>query len=127
MRLVNSTTAGLRNLQGVFGANVLDMVRDWTVALYTDDYVDGVAAALTQPSWNFRTAFPAAPVSPRSYPLLDVVRSMNNETAHQVTLRGGSGGFWRFAVVPGREASIRVTANGVAPPATIRATIVRRR
>jgi hypothetical protein len=126
MRLVNSTSAGLQNLQGVFGTNVLGMVRDWIVSLYTDDYVAGVPASFTQPSWNFRTAFPAAPVSPRPYPLIDAVRSMTNETSHQVSLRGGSGGFWRFAVTPGREASIRVTASGVAPPATVRATIVRR-
>jgi hypothetical protein len=126
MRLVNSTSAGLQNLQAVFGPEVLGMVRDWTVSLYTDDYVAGVAPAFTQPSWNFRTAFPAAPVSPSSYPLVGAVRSMNDETGHQVMLRGGSGGFWRFAVMPGREASIRVTSSGVVPPATVRATIVRR-
>jgi hypothetical protein len=126
MRLVNSTNGGFDNLRAVFGTDVLGMLRDWTVSLYTDDYVVGVPAALTQPSWNFRSAFPAAPVSPRSYPLIDAVRSMSNEAGHQGALRGGSGGFWRFAVMPGREASIRVTSSGVVPPATIRATIVRR-
>jgi hypothetical protein len=126
MRLVNSTSAGLQNLQAAFGTDVLGMLRDWTVSLYTDDYVGGVPPSLTQPSWNFRSAFPVAPVSPRPYPLVDAVRSMSNETSHQVTLRGGSGGFWRFAVPPGREASIRVTSSGFVPPATVRATIVRR-
>jgi hypothetical protein len=126
MRLVNSTNAGLQNLQAVFGNDVVGMVRDWIVSLYTDDYVVGVPTSFTQPSWNFRTGFPAAPVSARSYPLVDAVRSMSNEISHQLTLRGGSGAFWRFAVTPGREAAIRVTSSGVVPPATVRATIVRR-
>ncbi len=126
MRLVNSRTAGLANLQAVFGANVLDMVRDWTISIYADDYVSGIAAALTQPSWDFRTAYPALPASPRAYPLLDAVRSLSDASTHTVSLRAGSGTFLRFTVVAGHEASIRVTLNGVAPPATVRATIVRR-
>jgi hypothetical protein len=126
MRLVNSRSAGLQNLQAVFGPNVLGLVRNWTVSLYTDDYVTGVPPALTQPSWNFRTIFPALPASAVPYPLVDVVRTLPDELPHSISLRGGSGGFIRFAVVPGGEASIRVTSSGVAPPATVRATIVRR-
>lgn len=126
MRLVNSSSAGLQNLRTVFGADVLGMVRDWTVSLYTDDYVPGVPLALTQPSWDFRSAFPVAPASRRPYPLVEAVRSMSNETPHQASLRGGAGAFWRFAITPDREASIRVTSGGVVPPPTVRATIVRR-
>jgi hypothetical protein len=127
MRLVNSTSAGFQNLQAVFGADILGLLREWVVSLYTDDYIPGVAPSLTQPSWDFRTAYPSAPVSPRSYPLVDAVRRMSDGASHGVALRGGSGGFLRFAVTPGREASIRVTSGGVVPPATVRATIVRRR
>jgi hypothetical protein len=128
MRLVNSTSAGFDNLQAVFGPDVVGMVRDWVVSLYTDDYIPDVAPAFTQASWNFRTAFPSAPISPRPYPLIDAVRRMSDETLHAVTLRGGSGAFFRFAVAAGRQASIRVTSSGgVMPPATVRATIVRSR
>jgi hypothetical protein len=127
MRLVNSTTAGFENLQAVFGPDVLSIVRDWAVSVYADDYIPDVAARLTQPSWNFRTAYPSAPISPRSYPLVDAVRRMTDGVSHAVTLRGGSSAFFRFAVAPGREAAIRVTSGGFLPPATVRATIVRRR
>jgi hypothetical protein len=127
MRLANSTTAGLQNLQAVFGDGVLGLVRDWVVSLYADDYIAGVLPSFTQPSWNFRTAFLRVPGSPRSYPLLNAVRSMTDEASHQAVLRGGGGAFYRFSVAPGREASIRVTASGVAPPPTVRATILRRR
>jgi hypothetical protein len=126
-RLVNSRAAGIANLQAVFGANVGEMVRDWIVSLYTDDYVSGTALTLTQPSWNFRAAYPALPTSRRPYPLTDAVRSLPEASTQTVSLRAGSGAFLRFAVVPGREASIRVTSNGLAPPAAVRATIVRRR
>jgi hypothetical protein len=125
-QLVNSRTAGLQNLQAVFGPAVLTMVRNWTVSLYTDDYIVGVPPSLTQPSWDFRTIFPALPASAVPYPLLDVVRTLPDELPQSLSLRGGSGGFIRFAVTPGREASIRVTSGGVAPPPTVRATIVRR-
>jgi hypothetical protein len=127
MRLVNGTTAGLQNLQTVFGTDVLGLVRDWIVSLYTDDYVEGVAASFTQPSWNFRTAFPAAPASASAYPLVNAVRTMINDAAHGVSLRGGTGAFYRFSVAPGGEASIRLTSSGVVPAPTVRATILRRR
>ncbi|MFN2565611.1 MAG: hypothetical protein ABR499_11500 [Gemmatimonadaceae bacterium] len=126
MRLVNATSAGIQNLQAVFGADVLSMVRDWTVSIYTDDYVVGAAAVLTQPSWNFRTAYPALPASARSYPLVDAVRTMTNDVSQRVSLRGGGGAFLRFAVTTGREAAIRVTSSGAVPPAIVQATIVRR-
>jgi hypothetical protein len=126
MRLVNTTSAGIDNLQSVFGPDVLNMVRDWTVSVYADDYVPDVAAFLTQPSWNFRTAYPALPTSARPYPLVDAVRVMRDGVSHHVAVRGGSGAFLRFAVTPGREAAIHVTAGGLLPPPTVQATIVRR-
>jgi hypothetical protein len=127
MRLVNTRTAGLVNLAEVFGPDVLRMLREWTVSLYTDDYVPGVASPLSQPSWNFRSAFPALPVLPRSYPLLEGVRTLADDATQTVVLNGGSGAFLRFSVAAGRAAAIRVTSNGFAPPATVRATIVRTR
>jgi hypothetical protein len=127
MRLVNTRTAGLANLREVFGPDVLAMLRDWTISLYTDDYVPGVAPAHSQPSWNFRAVFPAMPGSPRSYPLVEGVRTLVDDGTQTVVLNGGSGAFLRFSVAAGRDAAIRVTSNGFAPPATVRATIVRRR
>jgi hypothetical protein len=126
MRLVNSTAAGIQNLQAVFGANAVSMVRDWTVSVYSDDYIAGVLPVYTQPSWNFRTAYPASPASPRPYPLVDAVRTLSNDVTQIAPLRGGSGAFYRFAVVAGKEAALRVSVSGTVPPATVQATIVRR-
>jgi hypothetical protein len=127
MRLVNTRTAGLANLRDVFGPDVLGMLREWTVSLYTDDYVVGVESRLSQPSWNFRTAFPALPLLPRPYPLVEGVRTLVDDATQTVVLNGGSGAFLRFSVAAGQQAAVRVTSNGFAPPATVRATIVRRR
>jgi hypothetical protein len=125
MRLVNTTAYGFGNLADVFGPGVLDMMHAWNVSLYADDYATGSDAAHTQPSWNFRTAFPAMPVSPRSYPLVDAVRTLSNEVTQNISLGGGSGAYLRFSPVAGREAAVRVTSSGVVPPATVRATILR--
>jgi hypothetical protein len=126
MRLVNATTAGMQNLRGVFGPDVMATIRDWAVSVYTDDYIPGVAIDHTQRSWNFRTAYPAQPTAARSYPLVDVVRRMSPGVVHNASIVGGAAVFYRFAVPAGGEAAIRVTAGGVVPPAIVQATIVRR-
>jgi hypothetical protein len=126
-RLVNSRAYGFDNLADVFGSGVLLMMHDWNLSMYTDDYVPGVGAGESEPSWNFRTAYPAMPVGARPYPLAAAVRTLVDETADAVTLRGGSAAFYRFGVSAGREASIRVTSGGALAPPFVRATIIRTR
>src|SRR3712207_3387467 len=75
MRLVNSTTYGFENLAEVFGPGVFQMMHDWNLSMYTDDFVPGVAAVQSEPSWNFRTAYPALPTAPQPYPLVSAVRT----------------------------------------------------
>jgi hypothetical protein len=125
MRLVNSTTFGFDNLADVFGAGVLQMMNEWNLSIYTDDYVPGVDVRHTEPSWNFRTVFPAMPTSPRSYPLADAVRTLTNDVSQAVSLRGGGAAFLRFGVPSGREAVVRVTSNRIVAPPEVGATIVR--
>jgi hypothetical protein len=127
MQLVNSPTRGFTNLANVFGAGVVEMVHEWNLSVYADDHVPGVAAAYAQPSWNFRTAYPALPSSPTPYPLGGAVGTLSNEVTRSVSLRGGSAAFLRFAVTPGREAAIRVASRGSVAPRTVRATIIRTR
>jgi hypothetical protein len=126
-RLVNSTTYGFDNLAAVFGSGVLVMMHDWNLSMYTDDYVPGVGAGESEPSWNFRTTYPAMPVSPRPYPLAAAVRTLSDGVEETVTLRGGSAAFYRFGVTAGREAAIRVTSDGALAPPVVRATVVRTR
>jgi hypothetical protein len=125
MRLVNSTTSGFDNLSDVFGPGVLLMMHEWNLSMYTDDYVPGVDAPHAEPSWNFRTAYPALPTSARPYPLVGAVRTLSNDAPQTLSLRGGSAAFLRFGVVSGREAVVRVTSSGAVPPPVVRATIVR--
>jgi hypothetical protein len=125
MRLVNSQVSGFDNFADVFGPDVAQMIRDWSVSMYTDDYVAGVASAQIDPSWNFRTAYPAMPTSARSYPLVDAIRTLANDVTQVLSLRGGGGTYLRFGVTAGKEAVVRVTSNGSVPPAVVQATIVR--
>jgi hypothetical protein len=127
MRLVNSTSYGLFNLADVFGPDILGIMQRWQVSLYADDAVAGIDADFSQPSWNFRTAFPAMPTSPRPYPLGGAVLSLTNDATQSIALRGGSGAFLRFAVAAGREASIRVTSGGFVAPAAVQAMVLRTR
>jgi hypothetical protein len=127
MRLVNSTSYGLFNLADVFGPGILAMMQQWQLSLYADDAVAGLHAAFTQPSWDFRSLFPALPTSPRPYPLDGTVLTLSDDVARSFALRGGSGAFLRFGISSGREASIRVTSGGVVPPAVVQAMVMRMR
>jgi hypothetical protein len=127
MQLTNSITSGAYNLREVFGNGVHRMMHDWAVSVYTDGYVAGLAPVHSEASWDFRTAYPAMPMSPRPYPLEAAVRTLSDQVPYAVTLRGGSAAFLRFGVTAGREAAVRVTSAGLVPPAVVLATIVRTR
>ena len=90
-----------------------------------DDLIPGAAARYTQPSWNFRSAFPALPSGASGYPLL--TRPLRVDGVTTVTLRAGGASFLRFAVAAGQEAMIQASAGGVAPPATLTTVLVRTR
>jgi len=64
--LVNSQTTGLQNLTNVFGASILDRVRDWSISVYTDDQTT-TTAGFQGLSWNMRSLFtlfaPAFPLA----------------------------------------------------------------
>jgi hypothetical protein len=124
-RLVNSATAGFANVQQVFGLDPLAAMRDWSVALLTDDLLPGAAARYTQPSWNFRSAYASLPTGGMAYPLL--TRTLRVDGATGVTLRAGGASYLRFAVPAGQEAMIQVGASGGAPPATVGTLLVRTR
>ena len=127
MRLVNSTSYGLSNLSDVFGPGILLMMQNWQLSLYADDFVPGADVTHSQPSWDFRSAFPAMPADARSYPLTDAVRTLSNEAAQSVSLRGGSAAYLRFGIAPGREAAVRVTSSGLVPSPLVQAKILRTR
>ncbi|PYP67358.1 MAG: hypothetical protein DMD26_04855, partial [Gemmatimonadetes bacterium] len=127
LRLVNSPVAGFDNLFDVFGSDLSQMLNSWSLSVYTDDDTPGIDAMYRQPSWNFRSAFPALPTAAQPYPLLGAVRVLPDDVAQSVSLRGGSSAFFRFSVTAGKEAVIRLTSAGWLPPAAVQATVVRTR
>ena len=127
LRLTNSPVGGFDNLFDVLGGNLPAMIDAWAVSVYTDDDTPGVDAMYTQPSWNFRSVFPAQPAAAQPYPLLGAVRVLSDNVPAALTLRGGSSAYLRFSVNAGKEAAIRLTSDGWMPSGALWATIVRTR
>jgi hypothetical protein len=105
--LVNTSKSGLDNYEAVFGVAALDWLRDWTVSVYADDAVGGVAPRFTMPSWNFRSIYPLI-TTPARYPLK--VDTLADGAARTVSVQGGSAAYLRFAVAEGGTGDVRVSA-----------------
>jgi hypothetical protein len=118
-QLVNSTTTGLANLGGVLGTDALPLVRDFTVAQYTDDTGIGVPT-FQHLSWHYRDVLPAIN---NNNPALRV-RFLVNGSSNAVTLTGGGASYVRLRV-PGEIGVIRSSAQGAPVPATVQMTLVR--
>lgn len=117
--LVNSTTTGIANLRGVFGADIGGMLRDWSVSHYTDDATAGVAADLMQPSWNWRDIYAALGSGGGTHPL--TTNALTTTGASGTVIPGGSA-FYRFAIPPNGSANITVsggTSSAGLPTGTI--------
>jgi hypothetical protein len=111
-KLVNSTKTGLPNLQDVFGAGLMSIFRDWSVATIADD-LPGVANQWQDPSWNFRSIFTYIP-SIKSYPLATV--TVGDNAPLNVSLKGGTSAYVRFSIAAGQVGSVQwsTQSNGVA-------------
>jgi hypothetical protein len=111
-KLVNSSKTGMANLQDVFGAGLMSIFRDWSVAVIADD-VSGVANGWQQPSWNFRSILTYIP-SIGKYPLTTV--TVGDGSPLSVTLKGGSSAYVRFSVAAGQVGSVKwsTQSNGIA-------------
>jgi hypothetical protein len=127
LRLVNSPFAGLDNLANVFGPNLAQMFNAWSLSLYADDTTPGVDSIYVDPSWNLHSAYPALPASAQPYPLLGAVGALSDGQSQTVTLTGGASAYFRFSIMSGGSAAIRLTTKGLMPPLAVQATIVRTR
>lgn len=122
-RLVDSRRTGTPNLDDAVarnGVSSIQLLRDWSVSVLTDD-VPGASAVLQQPSWNFATAMPAAGLAFGLTP-----STVPDSRPVSIVLRGGATSYMRFAVPQGKEALLRFTGFGETPlPAGIRITVAR--
>jgi hypothetical protein len=116
MKLVNSPTTGISNLQGVFGNSVVNEIRDWGTSVLVDDDI-GADIRYQQPSWDFRAMY-AALLSTSAFPLMNSALTNAKRT---VTLEAGSTAYLRFALAAGSTANIQWTG----APSTVQFTIVR--
>ena len=121
-RLVNSKTVGANNLQQQLagtGLSVASALRDWGVAIVTDDLV-ATGDALRQPSWHFLSAFPQVGLADWLSP-----QALINNAVLQPAVRGGSSAYARFAAGAGQDALIQASGPGGVPIPGMRFTIVR--
>jgi hypothetical protein len=119
-RLVNSATAGMANLQAALGRDPLALARDWAVATGVDGLVAGLPRALTQPSWELRSAWPQwrGP-----YPVR--LRTPNEGGTLTISLRGTGAAYIPFSTVVGRESLLDFSSSGGPAVTAITVTLVR--
>ncbi len=120
-RLVNSVDTGFKNLQGVFGQDLLTPTRDWAVAHYTDDAVFRILDQYTHPSWHFRSLIPIINTPDQTYPL----QTLSLTSQQQVSLVNGGAAYLRLGVAAGSSSTVTFSVNGGAPPASLKLVIVR--
>jgi hypothetical protein len=132
-KLVNSIKSGLANMTDVFGADLMNKIRDWQVSVNADDYpLTGatIDAEFQQPSWNFRSVFGAfvngsgQPVPP-PFPVPQA--ALTDAAPTTLVLNGGSVGYVRFTVPANTSATISWASGGTTPPTTFVVTSFRTR
>ena len=124
-RLANGERTGLANLEDQLagtGLTTLGLLRDWSVAVLSDDAIAG-GSAPAQPSWNFVSAMPAVGMSFGLTP-----GALLTDVSFALAIRAGGSAYWRFAVPENREALLLVRGiSGAAVPSGARLTVVRTR
>ena len=132
--LVNKGDAGIVNLEKRLGnisdATLQGMLRDFTISLFADDFVSGIPAKYTQPSWDMRSMYPRLAqiygLNPATFyfPLTGVgLKDAETKTA---SLTAGGFQVYRFRGLSGTDSFIRVTGpSGSALPANITISVVR--
>lgn len=110
-QLVNSTTSGIANLKNVYGSDVINQIRDWSVSVFADDLSATPGAVWQQPSWNFRSIYPALGNS--LFPLQ--TQTLTSAAPLPVTLAAGGSAYLRFATAPGKDATLTWSAGGAQP------------
>jgi hypothetical protein len=111
--LVSSGSSGLANIASAIGTDVREWLRDWAVAVYTDDAVPGVPLRYRQPSWQFRGLYPYLMRQDGTgygrYPL--ATRALEAGIDMPLGLTAGTAAYIRFAVPAGGRAEVRLSGS----------------
>lgn len=124
MKLANSTTRGLENLEQVLGVDPRGWLHDWQISVFTDDLGIDVAPEYTQPSWNFRLLVRQLPSSGGRF---DLRSHQLQPTGNPWRLQGGGAVFLRTRVDAGTSQLVRTTVRELPPPSLLRVAVVRLR
>jgi hypothetical protein len=119
--VVNGRTGGLENLNRVLDGGALQWMQDWTVALYADDLLTDMGSRYSQPSWDFRSLFPAMGFGHYPLRILPLVAA----DPVDVRLRPGGTVYTTFGVGAGEQAVLHVEAEGETRASAIRGSLVR--
>jgi hypothetical protein len=120
--LVNSMTAGLANLEAVFGADPRDWFVDDMTALYADDTISGIDSRYRHPSWNFRPIFNWIGDGYSLKP-----RVLQDTVPTSLTLQGWGTAYLRTAVRAGRVARVQLGDESSPPADSMELVLVRTR
>ena len=121
-RLVNSTTAGITNLQSIVGGDLAGFVRDWSVSHAVDD-VAALNTQYQQRSWNWHSIYPVVSGPIGTYPLQSPLIATSATTTG--TIVAGGAQFYRMTVPANGTATLNLGASsGVVSP-TLQLVVVR--
>jgi hypothetical protein len=129
--LVNSGDVGITNirnrLNGLSTAAFQNVFRDFVVSIYTDDFVAGVPAKYTQPSWNTRSLYPrVSQITGQNFVWPLPGSGLKDATTKSASLQAGGFQVYRFRGITGTDSFIRVTgASGAALPTGVTISVVR--
>jgi hypothetical protein len=121
--LVNppSGVSGVANLTRAVTTDLGAWVRDWAVANYADDFIPGIQAIDSHPSWDTRSMISA--VSDGSWPLNPKELDTTNITL--LNIGDGSSAYLHFGVTANMVGGGRITARGAPVPSGFALTILR--
>ena len=118
-RLVNSATAGIPNVQAVYGSDFAGALRDWSTSNAVDD-VAATSSELQQPSWNWHSIYPTLY---GSYPL--VIKTLVDGTATPGSVVAGGAAYFKVGVAAGAKPTLSLTSLSATAATNLQLVIVR--
>ena len=124
--LVNTTSSdqhGVANLTRVTGPDFTSWVRDWAMANFADDLVDGIPPTLSHSSWNYRSIITMLDGAPYPIP----TQRLDSASISSIGIGDGSAAYLRFGVAPGTIGGGRISVRGGTPTDAFKLSLLRTR
>jgi hypothetical protein len=122
-QLVNppATVHGVSNITRAVTPDLDAWVRDWAIATYADDFIPGMQANYTHPSWNMRSVVEVV----NEGMWLLATQELATTAITSVGISGGSSAYLRFGVKADAVGGGRITSRGGAVPSGFAISILR--